>query len=188
MYYFMMDILFVTGNKSKLNEVQRILGKQFNVSNRDFDIPEIQSVCVTDVVKDKVKKAYEIAKVPVMCEDTGLYINKMNGFPGALIKFYYASLKNEKISEINGGSLAYAKTSICYYDGTNTYTFEGIVNGRISTEVKGTGFGWDPIFIPEGYDFSFAECPPEMKDKVSMRGIALRKMMEYFKNLNNSIA
>ena len=175
-----MNILFVTGNKNKLEEVQRIVGNQFNVTSANLDIPEIQSTNVTEVVIDKAKRAFDITREPVMCEDTGVHIKQMNSFPGALIKFYLRDLKNEGIAKLNGGSEAFVETAICYYDGATYNIFKGRIDGHIATTVRGSGFGWDPIFIPQGKDFSFAECPTEIKDELSMRKIALHKMIKHF--------
>ena len=92
-------VTFLTGNKNKVEEAQKILGNKFKVINKKIDLPEIQSTEVEEVIKEKVQTAYDQLKEPVFAEDTGVYIDNMNGFPGALIKFYFDKLKNIGISE-----------------------------------------------------------------------------------------
>ena len=111
------NIVFITGNEGKRKEVEQILGSnKCTLINIDLDVPEIQYISVEEVTNEKIKSAYELLKenfkeviqkfnekgvqiktindVIVICEDTGLYIDDMNNFPGALIKFYFGSLNN----------------------------------------------------------------------------------------------
>lgn len=185
MYYFiflshlLMPLIFVTGNISKMQEASKVLKCELSQSN--INLPELQSLDVEEVCIDKVKRAYEITKAPVIVEDTGLYIHKLNGFPGALIKFY-EKLGLEEISTRNNGLTAYAKSSIAYYDGDNLEVFSGILEGVISGTVKygKYGFGWDAIFIPnECNGKSFAEITTDDKIEISQRTIALKKLNDY---------
>jgi len=176
---------FVTGNRNKYLEFKRILNIQ--LFQQDVDLPEIQSINIEDVVVDKVKAAYFELKRPVMIEDTGLYFEAWNGLPGALIKWFLASVGNDGLSQMickNPNKNAIAKTCIASYDGINDPNiFLGEVNGTIADIPRGkNGFGWDSIFIPNGYNQTFAEMTGEHKDKFSMRNIALKKATEYFKN------
>ena len=177
----MKEIIFLTGNINKVNEAQKIMGEDFLITNKKLDLPEIQSTDVSQVVIEKTKNAYKILKKPVFCEDTGVYIKNMNGFPGALIKFYFDKLDNKGISKFNGGSKAYAETVIGFHNGKEVITFKGVVNGRISKKPQGKGFGWDPIFIPGNTNkLSFAEMKQSEKNRISMRGKAFRKFKKYF--------
>ena len=106
----------------------------------------------------------------------------MNNFPGALIKFYSEHLGNKGITKFNGGSKAYAETVIGYHDGKKIHFFKGKINGTIPKKPKGKGFGWDPIFIPKGFNKSFAEISQEEKNKISMRAKAFKKFKKYFSN------
>lgn len=178
----MSKIIFLTGNSNKVREAKEILG--IDITNISIDLTEIQSTNVADVAKHKVLEAYKQIGKPCFVEDTGLYINSMNGFPGALIKFYYEKLGNNGIAEYNGGSLAYAECIIAYYDGKHIYTFEGRVNGEISGKPKGEGFGWDPIFIPLEQNpnkLTFGEMTHEQKNAISMRGKAFRSFGNFLR-------
>lgn len=183
-------LTFVTGNAGKLQEAQAVLGT--TITSHNIDLPEIQSMDVEEVCLEKVKHAYTQLKKPVIVEDTGVYIHNMNGFPGALIKFYEKSLGLEEIVRRDGGSLVYVQSSIAYYDGKDLKVFSGIINGTIAQTVKNGpyGFGWDPIFIPNDTEHitfkgkSFAQITLKEKLAVSQRGIALKLLSEYLDNVN----
>ncbi len=132
-----------------------------------IDLPEEQEIEVDKIIESKVRVAYNEIKQPVIVEDTGLYFEAMNGFPGALIKWVLKSMGNEgAIKMINGMEhrKAYAKTSIGYFDGKEFQVFSGIINGKINNEPIGDkGFGWDMIFIPENCEKTFAEMSDEEK-------------------------
>ena len=177
-----MKLLFLTGNKNKLSEAKDIMGDKFQIENKKVDLPEIQSTSVEEVITEKLKEAYKIVKKPVFCEDTGFHIKNMNNFPGALIKFYSEHLGNKGITKFNGGSKAYAETVIGYHDGKKIHFFKGKIDGTIPKKPKGKGFGWDPIFIPKGYNKSFAEISQEEKNKISMRAKAFKKFKKHFSN------
>lgn len=175
----MTRVVFVTGNQNKIKEAQQILGNKFTVVAHNIDLPEIQSTEVEDVVQGKIMSAYAIIKKPCFIEDTGLYIENMNGFPGALIKFYFDKIKNEGIAEFNGGSRAYAKTVIAFHDGKRVHSFTGILKGSIAKKPKGIGFGWDPVFIPSGAKKTFGEMAQAEKNAVSMRRLAFEKLRRF---------
>lgn len=167
---------FVCGNRNKVLEAGLVLG--YSLPNVDIDLKEIQSINVEDVVKDKVMEAYKILKKPVLVEDTGLYIRNMNGFPGALIKFYQERLGIEGISQRDGGSECYAEAIIAYYDGETMTLFRGKVEGTITDKVMygDWNVGWDPIFIPKGDTRSFAQMTKEEKNRVSHRSQAFKQL------------
>jgi len=172
-------MIFATGNHQKLKEFEKILGIKLNHS--DLDLDEIQSIEVEEVAKHKAKQAYDLLKEPVIIEDTGLYFEELNGLPGALVKFFVKKLTLEKIcSLVKENRKAKAMTCIAYFDGENLKTFIGETKGKIAEEPRGTnGFGWDPIFIPEGYDKTFAELTDEEKTSKFMRKEAIKKLKEF---------
>lgn len=170
---------FVTSNKNKLREFEEILG--IRIEQIEVDLEEIQEIQVEKVVERKVLEAYEKVGKPVIVEDTGLYIEAWRGFPGALAKWAGKTIGFEKIPKmLEGERAAYAKTIVGYYDGNHLELFEGKINGKIPEEAKGTsGFGWDPIFIPEGHIKTLAEMTREEKNEVSMRREALEKLKKF---------
>ena len=174
-------ITFITSNDNKAREVEAILGMK--VEKVDIELPEIQALDVEDVVIDKAKGAYEAVKRVLVVEDTGLYISSLNGFPGALAKWVLKTLGRETLCELLSGKdrSAMAKTCVCLHDGKKFHLFIGSIKGTIAQFPRGnSGFGWDSIFIPEGYDKTFAELGSVEKNKISMRQIAFRKLHDYF--------
>jgi len=175
-------MIFVTGNHQKLKEFEEILGAKLNHS--DLDLEEIQSVSVEEVAGYKARQAYNLLKEPVIVEDTGLYFEDLNGLPGALIKHFVKKLSLDKICSLLGEDRkAKAVTCICYFDGEETKTFIGETKGEIADKPRGTnGFGWDPIFIPEGYEKTFAELSDEEKTSKFMRKEAIKKLKAFLDN------
>lgn len=151
------------------------------LNHSDLDIDEIQSVEVEEVARHKAKQAYELLKEPVIVEDTGLYFEELNGLPGALIKFFVKKLTLEQIcSLVKENRRAKAVTCIAYFDGEEVRFFIGETEGEIAEEPRGTnGFGWDPIFIPKGYERTFAELTDEEKTSKFMRKEAIKKLKDF---------
>ena len=181
-----MKLTFATSNANKLREARELLG--FNVSSRRMELDEIQSVHTGEVARHKAVQAYRRLRVPVIVEDTGLYINGFGGFPGALVKWLEAGMGYERVCRIvdvceDRG--AYAETCIAFYDGKRVRTFTGRINGRISANPKGRrNFGWDCIFIPDGHTKTFAEMPSAEKNRISMRRRAFAKLHRFLAGKN----
>ncbi len=172
-------MIFVTGNHQKLKEFEEILGIKLN--HRDLDLDEIQSTEAEEVAKHKAKQAFEILNEAVIVEDTGLYFEELNGLPGALIKFFVKKLSLDQICGlIKENRKAFARTAIAYFDGKEMRVFTGETKGEISEKPRGSnGFGWDPVFIPEGYDRTFAELTNKEKVSKFMRKEAIKKLKEF---------
>ncbi len=169
-------MIFVTGNQNKLKEFEAILGIKLN--HTDLDLDEIQSIDVEEVAIHKAKQAYQLLKESVIVEDTGLYFEELNGLPGALVKFFVKKLTLDQIcSLVKENRKATAITCIAYFDGKEVQVFRGETKGEIATGPRGnTNFGWDPIFIPEGSNQTFAEISFEEKQYSSMRGEAIKRL------------
>lgn len=169
---------FATKNANKLREVNEILGR--TLEQISVELFEPQGVDVEVIVREKAEDAFHKTGKSVLVEDTSLEFAAWNGLPGALIKWFLDTVGNEGIlrmlaSETN--RMATAKAAVGFFDGTQTHVFVGTVSGMIPETVRGTaGFGWDPIFVPDGHNKSFAEMTSAEKNAISMRKLALERM------------
>ncbi len=174
-----MALYFITGNQGKLSEAQAIIDR---VKSIDFDLPEIQELDPQEVIAEKLREAKKQKDGEFFIEDTSVYFECLNGFPGPLIKWMSEALGNQGIYELVAkydNNMALAKTVIGYIDGEEIKFFTGEMKGKI-VEPRGVGgFGWDPIFEPEGFNKTLAEMTPEEKNKISMRKEALLKLKKF---------
>jgi non-canonical purine NTP pyrophosphatase (RdgB/HAM1 family) len=181
-------IYFITGNKGKLAEAKAILGDN-KIEGLDIDLPEIQEIDAHEIIKAKLAEAEKHQKGEFIVEDTSLYLDALNDLPGPLIKWFMKTIGNDglaKIAEKFEDSKAQARTLVGYSDKKGRVEFfEGIIEGDI-TSPKGTGFGWDPIFQPNGYNKTFGEMDSEEKNKISMRKIAFEKLKKYLMDSESS--
>ena len=173
----MRDWVFVTSSRDKFFEAERILGGR--LTQKSIDLPEIQSIELERVISRKAQLAWEtLGRVPVMVEDTGLFIESWKGLPGALIRWFEDTVGASGICRMLEGysdRTARAQTMIATYDGS-LETFVGEIRGRIAETPRGSnGFGWDRIFIPEGETRTFAEMTSAEKDRISMRRLAFEQ-------------
>jgi len=178
----METLYFVTGNKGKLAEVKSIIP---DVEQLDLDLPEIQEIDPKKVIETKLDEASKHYRGEFIVEDTSLYFDCLNGLPGPLIKWFGKTLGNDGLyglAEKYGDFGAEAKTMIGYMDKSGDIRyFEGTLRGKIVSPNGSSGFGWDPIFQPEGYDVSLAELDPSDKNEISMRRMALDELNVYLK-------
>jgi XTP/dITP diphosphohydrolase len=177
-----MELLFVTGNQHKVSEANAI-GALYGIKFRlkQISLPEIQADDVADVARAAAKHARQKIKKPLIVEDSGLFIHALNGFPGAYSAFAYEKLGCDgmlKLMEAVKDRKATFKCAIGYSGGEEKI-FEGKVEGSI-TECKmgDKGFGFDPIFSPEGHDKTFAQDPLR-KNQVSHRRMSFRLLCDY---------
>lgn len=175
-----MELTLITGNKNKVREFSQILGNDYTINNIKIDLEEIQSTDVRKVVSHKLQQAYQQLKKPVLVEDTGIHIQSLNGFPGALVKSFWEHLGNEGICQIAGLSSINAITIIGYHDGEKMYFFQGKSTGEIPLKPTMGGFGWDGIFVPKGFNKSYGQMTPEEKNKISQRSKALEELKRFF--------
>jgi inosine triphosphate pyrophosphatase len=180
-----MALYFITGNKNKFSEVSAILP---NVEQLDIDLPEIQNIDAKEIIRAKLLEVLNYKQAEFIVEDTSLYFDCLNGLPGPLIKWFMETIGNEglfNIVEKLGNNRAEAKTIIGYARSPNEiYYFEGSIKGTIISPVGRFGFGWDPIFQPNGFSKSFAYMTKEEKNEISMRRIALNKLKEFMEAKN----
>ena len=188
-----MKIVFATNNKHKLEEIKDILGKDFEIVSLGEigcheDIPET-GLTLEENARQKSTYIVEHYNHDCFADDTGLEVDALNGEPGVHSARYAEGTDHD--SEANMRKLlskmanvkdrtARFRTVISLIINGVEHQFEGRVEGRIATEKHGTeGFGYDPIFIPEGYDKSFAELGEEVKNQISHRARAVKKLAEY---------
>ena len=174
-----MEALFVTSNHNKAREAAEILG--IELRSIALDLPELQDLDVAQVAAVKAAAAHETLGAPdspILVEDSGLVVETWNGLPGALTKWFLVSVGNEGILRMLSGEKDRSARAVCavaiaFTDGF-TRVFLGEVGGSIALEPRGSGgFGWDPIFVPEGYTETYAELGSR-KHEDSHRARALR--------------
>jgi len=188
----MKQIVFSTHNENKLNEIKKILSDNFKIlglSDLNFDDEIIESGKTlaqnADIKASYINKLYN---VDCFADDTGLEINSLNGEPGVYSARYAgdecSSEKNiEKVlNKLSNKKCRKAvfKTVICLVFSNEKYFFEGKVYGSISSKRMGKqGFGYDPIFIPNGFNKTFSQMSMEEKNKISHRAIAVEKLSKF---------
>lgn len=190
----MKKIVFATNNSHKLDELRKLTeGKIEILSLNDIgchdDIPETADTLEGNAVI-KARWVKEHYGYDCFADDTGLEVEALDGAPGVFSARYaggegHDSLANMKLLLSNmrekENRNARFRTVIALIEGDDKKLFEGIVRGVITHEPAGTsGFGYDPVFRPEGYDFTFAEMSADEKNRISHRGRAVAKLIDYF--------
>ena len=174
------DLVVVTTSRDKLAEINEILGTNHKVSK--LEIPEVQSLDLNEVITQKAKEAYKKIKRPVLVEDVSLEIKALKGLPGTFVKFFLSTLGTEGTVALVKNKKTDTKVTdaIAIYDGKNLQVFKGGVYGTLSPENKGQyGFGFDKVFIPKGYTKTYAQLPDQVKNSISHRALALKKVKKY---------
>jgi len=182
-----MQVYFITGNSMKASEADAILSKfGIEVIQKELDVVEIQDRDAENVAREKAEAAFRLLGKPLFVEDTGLYIEAMNDYPGILVKHFQKSIGLQGMVDFLDGKSrnADAVTVLAFCDsGGRVHTFEGRTSGRISERVMdGYKFAWDTIFIPNGYEKTYSEIGVDEKNKISQRGKAFRKFAEWLKD------
>lgn len=190
-----MKIVFATHNKNKLKEVAALLPNIELLSLTDIgcteDIPETANTLEGNA---KIKANHVTEKYGYACfaDDTGLLVDALNGEPGVYSARYAGENANSEnnmdllLKNLEGVSnrAAHFKTIVCLNLNNEQHLFEGVCNGTILEKRQGEkGFGYDPIFTPNGYNVSFAEMSLEEKGKISHRGLAVQKLIQFLQNL-----
>lgn len=174
----MEKIYFATTNEGKLKEARSILG--ISVEGTPLEIDEVQSLDPIEVATKKAEAYYDALKKPIFVEDNSLSIKALNELPGPYIDAFMKSLGNEGIVNLLKNVKdreVVAQATVVYVDeGGKKHVFIGKVKGLVANKPRGNGFGWDPIFIPDGGKKTFGEMSLEEKNKYSMRAKALKKL------------
>jgi XTP/dITP diphosphohydrolase len=190
----MTTLIFATNNVHKVSEIQSLLSKDINVitlqqAGINIDIPEPYDT-LQENANTKAKTIFEITKQNCFSEDTGLEIDALNGAPG-VHSARYASEDNANIEKVLTNlknienRTAQFRTVICLIWEQKEYYFEGVCRGHIAEQNSGTaGFGYDPIFIPEGATKSFATMTMDEKNSYSHRQKAVTQLFSFLQSIN----
>ncbi|HEX7031377.1 MAG TPA: RdgB/HAM1 family non-canonical purine NTP pyrophosphatase [Nitrososphaera sp.] len=180
---------FASTNQNKFFEVQSILAAHdISVDFAQVNLVEIQSDSLEEIAREKVRSAFSQVDRPVIVEDDGLFIDALNGFPGQYSSHAFKTLGNKGIIKLLDGEpkrSASFRSLIAFYDGRRLSISEGRVDGRISVKIAEGGWGYDPIFIPDGTDLTFAELK-EKKNDYSHRKAALEKFALWYRKAHDS--
>lgn len=178
-------VTFASTNQNKYREVQSILAQHgIEVEFAGTELVEIQSDSLEAIAKEKAKNAFAQVSRPVIVEDDGLFIGTFSGFPGQYSSYVFKTIGNTGILKLLSGvqdRSASFVSLIAFCDGNEPVVFEGKVAGRISGRESKGGWGYDPIFVPEGAKSTYAEL--ENKNDYSHRRKALDRFAEWYLRL-----
>lgn len=196
-------ILIGSSNKKKFNELKSLIDKSnlknvelFSPKDFNLDALEIEENGV-DFFENSLIKAntfFDLTNIPTLSDDSGLIVECLGGEPGLRSARYagenatddenidFLLIKIKNLKAVPNEIKAKFVTTICFYDGEQVHYFEGFIDGHLINEKRGnSGFGYDPIFIPNGYNQTFAEIGTEIKQNISHRKIALDKFIDFLK-------
>ncbi len=190
----MIELCFVTRNLHKVREISEMLGESFRILSLDDigfqeDIPEDEPTLEGNSLL-KARTVYLKYHIPSFADDTGLEVFALNNEPGVLSARYAGEQQNsednirlllQKLENVKDRRARF-RTVITLFLDHSPCQFEGIIHGNITNRKIGDkGFGYDPVFLPIGFTQTFAQLPLEEKNKISHRGIAFRKMVDYLR-------
>lgn len=191
-----MELIFATHNNNKVKEVTKMLPSYLSMKSLTdinfFDEIEETGTTFEENAQLKAKTIFDKTGKNIFADDSGLVIEALDGAPGVYSARYAGTGKDEDniakaLKELEGKTnrKAYFISIFCLILDGKEYFFEGRVNGTIATEIMGdNGFGYDPIFIPDGFSKSFAQMSPEEKNAISHRGKAVENLNDFLTNLN----
>lgn len=178
----MNKVTFITGNQGKADFLAKHL--DFPVEHQKVDVDEVQSLDLPEIAEHKAKQAYETINSPVLVEDVGLVFESMGKLPGPFIKWFEISLGLERICKLVDNlenRKAIAQICFVYFDGESIELFQGELKGQIADKPRGAGgFGFDPIFIPNGAENTLAEMDEDEIDKFSLRTTTVYPELKIF--------
>jgi XTP/dITP diphosphohydrolase len=191
-----MKLCFATNNLHKLEEVKHAVGNRLEIVslqqiNCNEELPETRDTLEGNSLQ-KAEYVYQHFNVPCFADDTGLEVESLHGAPGVYSARYAGDHKNNEdninllLHNLNNkdNRKARFRTIVTLIGLGQVQIFEGIINGKIISERKGNkGFGYDPVFVPEGYTQTLAEMSLEEKNKISHRAIAVQKLIAFLKSI-----
>jgi XTP/dITP diphosphohydrolase len=191
----MESLIFATHNKHKLHEVSQLVANLYKLKNLDDagiteDIPENEPTLEGNA-RIKAQYVFKKTNTNVFADDTGLEVEALNGAPGVISARYAGPESDPKknlaklLAEMKGiyNRKARFRTVICLILDGREYLFEGVVQGHLIEQPTGNeGFGYDPVFIPDGYDQTFAQMPLQLKNTISHRAKVIQSLIVFLKN------
>ncbi len=180
-------ITFVTSNTGKLKEVKdKLEPLGIEVVGDKVYYPEIQTDSLREVARYGAQWLKNRLEAPFILDDSGLFLSALEGFPGVYSAYAYGTIGNRGILNLmnkKGDKRAEFRTAAALVDpNEKIHIFEGVCKGSVIGEERGkNGFGYDPVFIPEGYEITFGEMSTEEKNKISHRSLAFHEVYEYIK-------
>ena len=178
-------LVLVTQNQHKLKELTPLF-KKYNV---EFDTTtlekyEIRSESIEEIARVAAKVAFETIQKPVVVDDTGFFVDSLNGFPGSYAGIVLKSIGYEGILRLmtdHENRVSEFQTAVGYYDGHQLESFVGTMSGVVASKPAGEdGFGYDPIFVPDGFTKTYAELTFEEKVSISHRTNAFEKFLKWY--------
>lgn len=163
----MTNVTFITGNQNKADYLAKLL--EIQIDHQKVDLDELQSLDLHEIVEHKVRQAYAAVGSPVLVEDVSLEFTALGTLPGPFIKFFIDSAGDEaccRLLDSFDDRTATIRCTFGYYDGKKVEFFDSVMGGSISKEPRGeNGYGFDRIFINEGYEVTRAEMTPEENEQ-----------------------
>ncbi|VVB99478.1 Non-canonical purine NTP pyrophosphatase [uncultured archaeon] len=179
-------IFLVTANKHKMEEMSRIMSEYgFHLEQKALDIPEPDLGTIENVAEHKARHAYEHLQVPVITEDTGVFFDAYNDFPGLFAKRVYLGIGFEGLLALikaKENRSARFRTAVCYFDGKMAKVFSGELKGTLLDRLVSVAkdrLPYEKIFVPEGHEKALVDLPIEEKNRISHRSEATRKLAEW---------
>lgn len=181
----MKSLHFASNNYNKYVEIQSVLQKySIDVYFSRTILTEIQSNFLIEIAREKSRSAFEQISMPIIVEDDGLFIDELNGFPGQYSSYSFETIGNEGLIKLLINSktrIAYFKSVFVFYDGNILQSFVGETKGKIAHRPMGKGWGFDPMFVPDGIDLTFGQLHQEnRKEEFSHRTQALIKFANWY--------
>ena len=179
-------ICFASNNYNKYIETQLVLQKYaIDVHFLRISLTEIQSNFLIEIAIEKSKSAFKRISKPIIVEDDGLFIDELKGFPGQYSSYAFETIGYDGVLKLLINSktrIAYFRSVFAFYDGEISQSFVGEIKGKIAHRATGKGWGYDPIFIPDGSELTFGQLHQQnRKADFSHRALALGKFADWYK-------
>jgi len=179
------EVLFVSSNRHKYDEAKGVLkARGIRSAYAESELEEIQSDSLAAVAQAKARDAFSKFQRPVMVEDDGIFVDALGGFPGVYSSYVHKTIGLDGVLRLledrDDRSASFAAVVSYCEDGAPPRTFEGRVSGAISAAKLGRGWGYDPVFVPDDSDMTFAQMSPGDKTRMSHRSMALGLFADWY--------